>query len=212
MNPLLSAVSNAELSDDPFTHVRIDRFLSDGWLTAELMRTFPVELPLSRSKVSGQKSYAMHARTAQKGAARTEFGSSMPGCWRQLFGWLTDPDYALAVLRRLGRDEVDVEIELRLTEYRPGDWLSRHTDRPEKVFSQIIYLCEEWQESWGGELALYSSRHAARARRVVVPGPANSILFARSPSSWHEVRPVSATSRRPRRALLVHAYHSGLLP
>ena len=85
--------------------------------------------------------------------------------------------------------------------------MSRHTDRPDKSFSQVIYLCPDWQPSWGGGLALYEGAESDSPSRVVYPSAGNSVAFARSERSWHEVLGVTPEARTPRRALLIHGYN-----
>ncbi|MEV0323075.1 2OG-Fe(II) oxygenase [Streptomyces sp. NPDC050658] len=192
----------------PFRHVVFaPGSLLSAATAAQLSAAFPTSLLRSaRSRRGGDKTYAVNALTLHHHGDPAPELARLDALWHSVVRELTSPDYSHRLLRLLGLPEAPVDVEIRLTEYAHGGWMSRHTDRPEKAYSQNIYLCPGWRPQWGGGLSLYASATALRPTTTFVPGDGNSLAFARSETSWHEVLPVTAQARAPRRALLVHAH------
>jgi hypothetical protein len=204
MSELVDRVRQGRIEPDPFPHVVLDPLVAAP-CASDLAATFPSDLLVASKRQSGSdKTYAVAAHTIYDAAAggwSSGFGTLSPA-WRELCETLIGPDYIAAVCGLLGV-AVDVDLELRFTEYGPGQGMSRHTDRPSKAFSQLIYCCPSWQPAWGGALALYAAV-VGPPTRLVVPGLGSSVLFRRRESSWHEVLPIAPSAPAGRRALLVH--------
>lgn len=197
----------AQLRAEPFPHAVFgaDTLLS-GAEVARLVATAPVAPTTSRRAAGGDKTYEVTMLTLYDRGSWAPQLSELDASWRSLAHRFADTGYAERLAGLLGVPPGPVELELRLTEYRVGGWMSRHTDRPDKLFSQNIYLCPDWSPAWGGGLALYADEHQPDAAAVFVPGAGTSLAFARSDRSWHEVLPVAADAALPRRALLLHGY------
>jgi hypothetical protein len=177
---------------------------------AHLHDTFPSDLLVRAGRdeaVESDKSYTVHARTLHDdGSWRTD-PARLSAAWTWLVTELVSAPYQSTLLAALGVDPARVgRVEVRLAEYRAGGWMSRHTDRPDKVYSHLIYLCPGWRPDWGGDLTFYADEHTAVASTSLLPGAGTSVAFARTESSWHEVMPVAAHAERPRRTLLLHGY------
>jgi hypothetical protein len=205
----------AEVSDHPFRHVRFPE--AAGLTAAEvarLLEVFPGEGALtgSRRTAGGDKTYSVRTATVHHGGRWTPVLDALHPLWREFLGRIVEPDYRHRLAALLGLPAGPVELEVRLAEYPRGGWMSRHTDRPEKLFSQNIYLCPDWRPDWGGGLALYAGEHAPDPVSVFVPGAGNSLAFARTDRSWHEVLPVSPPAPVPRRTVLVHGYRAAPAP
>lgn len=193
-------------SDHPFRHVCFAE--ASGLAAGEvdrLLELFPRTLAGSR-RTAGEKTYSVRTVTVHEGGRWGPVLDELHPRWREFLGQLVESDYRHRLAALLGIPPGPVELEVRLAEYPRGGWMSRHTDRPEKVFSQNIYLCPDWRPDWGGGLALYADEHAPDPVAVFVPGAGNSLAFARTDRSWHEVLPVSPRAPVPRRTVLVHGY------
>lgn len=202
-------LDGAELVDEPFRHARFAEYsgLSRTELD-ELVAAFPLEEPLRASgrRRCGDKTYAMLTVTVHRAGRWTTATADLAPRLQEFLAGLVESDYRHRLAQLLGVPPGPVGLEVRLAVYPRGGWMSRHTDRPDKLFSQNIYLCPGWSADWGGDLALYGEEHAAEPAGVVLPGAGNSVAFARSTRSWHEVRPVLPAARRPRRTVLIHGH------
>ncbi len=202
-------LSAAERVDRPFPHVRFAELTGlTGAVLAALVEDFPAGAPLTASarRGGGDKTYAMHTATVHEAGRWSPAAEQLAPRLRRFLGGLVDSDYRHRLAGLLGLPDGPVDLEVRLSAYPRGGWLSRHTDRPDKLFSQNVYLCPGWRPEWGGDLALHHDEHGAEPAAVFTPGAGNSLAFARSDRSWHEVRPVSASARFPRRTVLIHGY------
>ncbi|WP_086661494.1 2OG-Fe(II) oxygenase [Lentzea kentuckyensis] len=203
----LSEVS--EVHERPFRHAVFgERALLAPDAVAELVESFPGAgvLDTFRRTAGSDKTYLANMATLHDHRGWSDKVRMMAPCWRTLAHQLVESDYARRLSALLGVPPGPVTLELRLTEYTEGGWMSRHTDRPDKLFSQNLYLCPQWSDQWGGGLALYEGEHDEEPSAVFLPGAGTSLAFARTDRSWHEVLPVSAGAPAPRRALLVHGY------
>lgn len=88
-----------------------------------------------------------------------------------------------------------------LTRYRPGAFLSPHTDwhddgRYKLTF--ILFLNQDWDSSWGGCLHF---RTRSGQIEVIPPTAGRMVLFEPSPQTDHWVSPVARHAPRSRNAL-----------
>jgi Rps23 Pro-64 3,4-dihydroxylase Tpa1-like proline 4-hydroxylase len=195
----------------PFRHRTFDEnTLLTRQAVDSLIETFPERLmDTTKTRLrGGDKTYRVTNLTVHDRGRWLIGLDRLPQPWRPVVDYLAGGDYAASIVAALGLRPSRVAVELRLTSYPTGGWMSRHTDRPEKLFSHNIYLCPDWHADWGGALILYASATAAAPAAEFVPGAGTSIAFARSDESWHEVAPVSPRAPQPRRAILVHGYRA----
>lgn len=123
--------------------------------------------------------------------------------WRRLVADLLSPDYRDHVARILAQERA-ARLELRLVYHGSGDWLGPHTDRDDKLFSQIIYFNRGWSAAWGGCLQILRHNDPASVVATVAPELGASVLLARASNSWHQVTEVSPDAPAQRRSLLIH--------
>lgn len=95
-----------------------------------------------------------------------------------------------------------------LHEIHRGGLLKIHVDFEKhpiglrRVVNLLVYLNEDWQEEWGGELEL----HGNTIERIVPMG-ARAVLFVTGPDSWHgHPHPLACPSNRSRRSLALYYY------
>ena len=199
----------AVVSGTPFLHCTLgEATILSRAAVRELLESWPDGTFLASTQriAGGDKTFRTNTATMLTGSRWRFPLEQLSSCWRDFLGYLAGPRYRQDIARVLEVPDGPVELEIRLTEYPRGGWMSRHTDRPEKLFSHNIYLCPDWQASWGGGLALYDDAAASEPYTVYVPGAGTSLAFARSERSWHEVLPISDSAPWPRRAVLVHGY------
>ncbi len=84
------------------------------------------------------------------------------------------------------------ELEAHLARYAPGAFyrphLDRHLSTSARVLSAVTYLDEDWEESQGGQLRLYTDPESGINGPFIdiFPKPGQLVLFV-SAEFWHEV-------------------------
>lgn len=80
------------------------------------------------------------------------------------------------------------DYEAHYAVYEPGSFYQKHLDafkgRSNRVLTNVIYLNDEWQDDWGGELAVYDETDELIERVLPKGGRAIFFLSERFP---HEV-------------------------
>jgi Rps23 Pro-64 3,4-dihydroxylase Tpa1-like proline 4-hydroxylase len=110
---------------------------------------------------------------------------------------LSSPDYRRAVAALTGTPLDGADLTLDVWEYRSGDWLAPHVDKPEKLVTHIFYFTERWAIGDGGRLLILSSSDASDVARALAPRIGCSTLLVRSETSWHAVeQPVPGAAHR----------------
>lgn len=83
-------------------------------------------------------------------------------------------------------------FESHYAHYKPGAFYKTHLDsfkgRANRVVSLVVYLNPEWQNSWGGELVIYSDTQPNDALATVIPKFGTVVTFL-SEDFPHEVKP-----------------------
>jgi hypothetical protein len=167
-----------------------------------LARTFPTEgmVRYDSSFRTTSKRYRNFSLPVPEDLSEYAF----PDIWCRLFNGLRAPGYRKRMAQFLGQKPAR-QLELRLVRHGVEDWLSPHTDNPDKLFTHVFYFNMHWQESNGGWFeALYAPDPDAVALRVL-PRLGTSIVLCPSDTSWHQVRPVTGTAQTFRHSLVVHA-------
>ncbi|MBX9640191.1 MAG: 2OG-Fe(II) oxygenase, partial [Mycobacteriaceae bacterium] len=204
----LAAIETAEIHDDPYRHAVVrhsfvseaiarrlrDEFARDGFTRSERHETAP-----------GGKRYLMYNRhVIVAGEPVADNVATLSATWQQLIGELLQPRYRAALAELTGADLAGCTMEARLDRYGEGCWIEPHTDRPDKVVTQLLYFNDPWLSQWNGEFrVLRGPRFEACARRVL-PRLGTSVIMRRCERSWHGVPPVTPGSGQQRLSLLVH--------
>ena len=189
---------------EPFPHVVIDDLIDPGELRA-LLPAFP--------DMSGRRFFDRHQERLKYQLAPGEV--SDPGLrgllealnGREFIGFLEtltgieglspDPDY-------LGGG---------LHETRCGGHLSIHADfnlhprmRLERRLNLLIYLNDDWDPSWGGDLELWD-REMTACRVKVAPVLGRAVIFNTDADSYHgHPEPLACPPDRARRSIATYYY------
>lgn len=138
----------------------------------------------------------------------------VPEIWHQLVRELRGPAYQAFLARLLGTSAIGLSFHWHYTPR--GCSVSPHCDAVRKLGSQIFYFstAEDWNGDWGGEtLMLESTRRFSRRgapdfddfeHRYAAETLGNkSVLFARTPHSWHGVRELRCPEGAMRKVFIV---------
>lgn len=73
----------------------------------------------------------------------------------------------------------------------------------------LIYLNEDWEEEWGGQLEL----HNGLEQRKITPWGGRAVLFETTGTSWHgHPEPLKCPQGRARRSLALYYYRQPIVP
>lgn len=185
LDHVISALRATTLHHDPWPHCYLDNALPSA-TAAEIESSFDRVDLTSVEGTNRAKTYRMHTRRVDL-TADVHLPSAT---WRHLVDALCDARYRAAVAERTGVSLEGTELTVDLWEYRDGDWLAPHVDKPAKVVTQLFYFSKDWQPEAGGHLLVLDAADAReRPVKRLRPTTGASAVLVRSESSWHAVEP-----------------------
>jgi len=179
-------VLGMDVSADPWTHGVVDELLPRVFAGALVDEVFAqAEFALAR-RDDGAKTYSLATRRLSEDIG--PYTSS-------LLQMVASSTYRDALAQRLGRDISSVPVAVDAWRYGPGDWLSAHVDKPEKLLTQVLYLSSDWASGDGGHLALLKTSEPRSVVKRIEPVYLRSVFFVPGTASWHSVEPPALSSR-----------------
>lgn len=208
MFELADRVRDEYAAADPFPHVVIDDFLPPGVLEP-LLAEFPepgrpawqqfdsaqeVKLALADTERLGPATRGLLAEF--NGQVFTEFLERLTG----ITGLVPDPHFEGGGLHQI----------------RAGGFLKVHADfnrhrrlRLDRRLNGLLYLNQDWEESWGGNLELWDAGMTRCVRRVA-PLFNRFLLFATTDDANHgHPEPLACPPERCRRSMALYYYTNG---
>lgn len=192
-------ISSGLLHKEPFSWCRIPQFFSEE-SARYLSSSFPDQY--FRDSVSAAGHYQLSDRSVID-EGKMENISDFTPAWKELMEDLLSRDYSQAISTLFGIDLSGTQLKVRLCKYKADCWMLPHTDRVDRVITQIIYLTEGWDEQWGGNLLLLRSDDETDVAGIIPPAFNSSILFMRSDQSWHSVQGVDKSASGTRNTILI---------
>ncbi|MFE4668150.1 2OG-Fe(II) oxygenase [Streptomyces sp. NPDC056716] len=205
----LSALRRAEPAARPYHWVELpDTLHGPGGRTAERLEAeFPTRgfRLTERTDAGAGKTYrTRNLPLIEEGRPVAGSRFALTPLWRRLVDELASADYRSAVAGAVGRPLDGCLAEARVVRYGPGYWIAPHTDRADKVVTQLWYFNSHWPAHWRGTLRILGSQAEDDVRAEITPRQGSSVLLVRSDDSWHSVSPVSPEATQDRRTLLLH--------
>jgi len=134
--------------------------------------------------------------------------------WREFIAELQGPTYQGFLRRMLGDHHFIPTFEWYYA--WEGCAVSPHCDAARKLATHIFYFNtdDDWRPSWGGQILILDSEHKWRTHSgpsfdqlkvasAIDPRGNGSLLFMRTPHSWHGVRPLQCPQGQLRRLFIV---------
>lgn len=191
---------NSRMNEHPFRWIQLRDFIPLK-TAKELEESFPIHS--LRESVGREGHYHLHDMTLVDQDEILPETLELPAIWRGLAQDLASPEYK-KIIQELTCTNLDsCQLKVRLCEYQSGNWMLPHTDQPDRVVTQIIYLSEGWQSEWGGSLDILSSMNEEDIVQRLYPLFRSSALFVRSDESYHAVAPVSELASVTRKTILI---------
>lgn len=195
----LDTISAAKLYQKPFSWTWIEDFWP-GDFAKDVARSYPA-LHFNES-VGNEGHYKLSDRLVVE-ASEIQNISDFTMVWKNIIKQFLEPGYRQTIEKLFNMDLADTEIKIRLCKYKGDCWMKPHTDRVDRVVTQIIYLSEEWMPEWGGNLLLLNSPEEADVEKCLPPTFNTTVLFARSDNSWHAVQGIEKTVSEERKTILL---------
>jgi SAM-dependent methyltransferase len=189
-------------SAEPFRHLVMDDFLDPG-LLAGLEREFP----------AFERGSALDEHGGLGGKSVVERIRELGPAYAALDDAVRSPAFLQWLAEATGIPDLRYDpwyFGGGTHENRDGQELDPHVDfnrHPEtgwhRRLNLIVYLNDEWQPAWGGELELHSNPRSPDDRTVrIAPLRNRAVIFETTESSWHGFRRIAlprdrrATTRR----------------
>lgn len=183
----LNILTEAQINSCPYQWGYFQNIFKNEFL-AELNDTFPMDHYELRSSSREDKQYKIYHKILYDSRVAGMISSDLlEPIWSNLIMDLTSNIYIQLLSKIVGRDLSKCSIEINCWKYGKGCWLSSHTDKPEKVASQLFYFNEEWDPNWGGAFRVLNNSDINNYHKEIFPGLGNSIILVRSDNSWHGV-------------------------
>lgn len=199
----ISKVSNTIFNQQPYAYAKISSVFNEGWYQ-QLCNEYPTADFNHCETLGKEKSYSMYMRQLfdTRCDDQPDF-SSLSMTWQQMLSELVSPAYIDTMSQHVGRDLHQCDIEVNCWRYLNGCWLSPHTDKEEKVVSQLFYFNEHWDRAWGGGFRVLNSNNNEDLHDEIFPKVDTSIILIRSDKSWHSVAPLTCPDTVSRKLLQI---------
>jgi len=192
--------SESLLRTNPFKWAHLRDVLPSA-VALELAREFPSD-SLSLSE-SAHSHYMLWDRTVIDAGSLICEGPPLPRVWDELLREILSDTYRDAVESLTGTSVRGCALKVRLCRYAAGCWMLPHTDKQDRVVTQVLYLTPGWDGGWGGRLQILNSDEASDVACEVAPEFNTSVVFVRADNSFHAVAPVGDGIDRDRLSLLI---------
>lgn len=178
------AFQKLKLYHHPFDWGFSDKLIKPKY-KEDLIKSFPSDTYLACTSHREDKSYSMQQRSIPRN--EHERLQLLTPLWHNLINEILSKRYIDFLSILSGLDLKTNIIEINLWKYSAGNWLSPHTDKENKVFTQLFYFNKTWTEAWGGALRILNSSNEEDYYKQIFPGPCSSVFLKRCSNSWHAV-------------------------
>jgi hypothetical protein len=207
----LEAIDPAEFRHTkPYPWVNPEGLLSDEGFD-RLLHNMPdlslFEKKFGYERIAGQKP---HDRYSLEYTRETQ----VPTPWKEFIGELCSDRYRRALARLFGARKINLRFHWHYTPN--GCSVSPHTDSVREHGSQLFYFNSEddWNPAWGGDTLVLDDGGQMEfetapsfedfANEIAAKSIGNySLIFQRTPHSWHAVREIQCPEDRVRRVFIV---------
>ena len=205
-NRIINKLTGATVQNDPFFHMEIDDFLPD-----ELARTLSNEfLPYDNEK------WFCYFNKIEDKKLLSDW-RQFPKETYQFFSFLNSP-LMLETLSNMVGVKLYPDHGLHGGGWHihaSGGKLNPHLDYSlhpqlgmQRKLNLILYLCDEWEDNYGGDFGLWDSKSdgsAGKLHKEISMGFNKAVLFDTTQNSWHGMsKPVSCPSGKYRKSIAVY--------
>lgn len=194
-------------SAEPYPHFVIDEFLEPAF-AREVAASYPT---YREAQGLGLEFDALNEKSKIQVTDSTKFPAAVAKLHEFLSSsrFLDDLSYITGIPRLLADAQL-MGGGMHMT--GPGGRLDVHIDfnydekrAYHRRLNILIYLNENWESDWGGQLELWD-RDVRQCHRVVEPQLNRCVVFETSEISFHGVRPIKRSAARVRQSFAAYYY------
>lgn len=208
----LSRLAEQYINAKPFPHIVLDNFLSTE-VIGELIRDFP-----------GPKDHAWlrYKAPAEKDKLQSTSELSMPPSIRAIIAAFNSSTFVKFLEQLTCIEGIVPDPHLYgggMHQTLPGGHLKMHIDynfhnkwRLDRRLNVLLYLNENWRESWGGALELWEGDREKLTRQAhkIYPTANRVVIFNTNEISWHgHPEPLACPADRSRKSIALYYYSNG---
>ena len=198
----MEKISDLSLNQSPYCYKKIINFLEPEIFSA-LCKTYPEDGFVNCETLMQEKTYSMFMKQLYDSRTGLDITQELSEPWSTFLLELLSEQYISIISNHAQRDLTTCDIEINCWRYPNGGWLAPHTDKPEKIVSQLFYFNTIWDKAWGGSLNILNSNDNNDIHEEIFPDNNTSIILVRSENSWHSVAPLNCPPDISRRLLQI---------
>jgi hypothetical protein len=194
-------------SGEPFRHWVVNNFLDYAW-AKELSETFPkatqdwyeYKNPLEKKRATDKFGLIPHAHLTTLALMNTQWGISFLERLTGIDGLIPDPWFRGGGLHQIERGgKLDVHVDFNFHQKLKLD----------RRLNALLYLNENWEESWGGNLELWAT-DMSKCVVKIAPIFNRLVVFETTDFSFHgHPDPLNCPKDRSRNSLAWYFYSNG---
>lgn len=199
----MNAIKTTGFYNNPYKYALIDNILNNS-ISAHVSNEYPQNGYEHCETLHKDKTYSMDmkqlydSRILKKSPTR-----DLSPNWKILIGELLSDEYISIMSMHAQTNLKKCGIEINCWQYSNGCWLSPHTDKPEKIISQLFYFNDHWEKSWGGGFRILNSDKNEDISAEIFPSTGQSIILPRCSNSWHSVAKLTCPPEVRRKLLQI---------
>ena len=199
----LEQIKKAKLNQHPYTYGKIPSVFYEGKYQ-QLCVEYPTEDFVHCQTLNQEKTYSMYMKQLFNNSYDVPLNSQdLSDNWQNMLKDLLSENYIKTLSQHVKQDLRKCRIEINCWQYLNGCWLSPHTDKIEKVVSQLFYFNENWDPKWGGAIRVLNSDDNEDFYEEILPHIDTSIILVRSEHSWHSVAPLTCPDNISRKLMQI---------
>ena len=202
---------------EPFPHVVLDDFISEAVLAALLEGFSDPDIDAQNKDFNPRNRETGVLLQANKVSLREE--RQFSPAVRQLNWELNSPSFMEFLTRLTGIQNLIGDPQIRgggIHQTLPGGLLKVHVDfcihpklQLDRRINLLIYLNENWQDAYGGDLELWNKDVTSLVKKVS-PIARRCVIFSTGANTWHgHPRPLTCPPERSRKSFALYYYTNG---
>lgn len=215
LDQLAEQYHDAYQQNQPFQHIVLDDFIPLEKVR-ELVQAFPP--PTKEWQTRDNTAYA-NKKPVQINKIGIRTDLLMHPAMRQFLWELQSQSFIRFLEKLTGIPNLLADPSMRgggTHQTLPGGMLQIHADfnvhpdyRLDRRLNLLLYLNEDWQDDWGGELELWLPDMSACAKKLL-PIAGRLVVFSTGSDTWHgHPKPVACPEGNARKSIALYYYTNG---